>query len=321
MLFRKLSGVLAVSVALAAAAPSDPDGLFGLYYGPNFAWGVMGNTPLFWGQWFPQTVSSFSLDWIEPLGDELPYGQPLPANAAFLRMLMNFELSPYYESFSLGLGFRPFHVNPQIELKFFYTNLVYFNSNTEMALTSSGGDASIANTWRADYIFDHLWEGEWNDIDYSQSFTFGAYFDFLSKTGISIGGHFNFILVDIDTDLDGKSYDYQRNMPIFSRDYIFELSFYGHYPIGQNWALMYYCDMYKSGIARSGGSVTKESLAYGIVKAGPQFSWSERRQQLTLLGGFYARSKDRFYDGDLAEQFIVQVQFVSRLRFLGDLLN
>lgn len=314
-IIRTFVAVIAFNV-YASALSYDQSGMFGMHYGPNTTVTVLGNTPFVWGQWLPQTIVAFDLNWLEPLGETLPYGEKLDERAAFLRMIAGIELSPVYEDFSLGLGIRPLPINPQIEVRFVYSNLLYYNTNVEMAMTDQmGKSTSIAETWNARYILDNLYDGCWKNIDYMQSFTFGADFDYLAKSGMLWGAGFNFVLVDIETDYDGKSYDYQRNMPVFSRDYLMEVSLYGHFPITDNWAVLYTLDAYKSGISRNGNNVLKESLTYVKALAGAVFSWNEGNQRVTVTPGVFGRGKKRFYNGSVAQQFIIQVQYQYRFGF------
>lgn len=315
-MFKRVVQILALTLAFAGSAGAlqyDQTGLFGMRYGPNCTFTLFGNTPFIWGQWLPQTVAAFDLNWIEPLGESLPYGQKLDGRAAFLRMIAGLEVSPFYEDLSLGLGIRPLPINPQIEFRFIYDNLVYFNTNVEMAM--SGGSerqATIAENWNTKYIFDNLWDGPWDDLDYLQSFTFGADLDYLSKSGMLLGLGLNFVLVDIRTGYDGKSYDYQRNMPIFSRDYIIEASAYWHYPIDESWAFLYTVEGFKSGVSRNGHNVLKESLVYAKALAGVVYSFDDGSQRITVTPGVFGRSKDRFYNGSIGQQFIIQLQYQCR---------
>lgn len=300
--------------ALASALPFDRAGLFGMRYGPNFSWTTMGNSPIIFGEWLPQASTSLDLNWLEPLSDNLSYGTPLDLDAAFLRMLASVEISPFYETFSLGLGIRPFHMNPQVELQFTYENLLYFNTNVEMALTNNETEEKIAKTWNADYVLDNLYDGSRWVFDYMQTFSIGANIDYISASGWLIGLHFNYVLIDIRTNYDGKSYDFRRNMPVFSRDFILELSCYEHISFTPNWSAFGQVDFYRSGLSKKGSSITKEPLSYLKVFLGPEFSFNEGRDRLTISPGYFFRTQKKHYDGSIAEQWIVQIQYQHRFK-------
>lgn len=316
-MFTKAFRVFFVSLAILAGSLSafsfDRSGILDMHYGPNLSLTAMGNSPIIWGEWLPQLITAVDFSWIEPLGDSLPYGEGVNVNAAFLRMQAGLELSPFYENFSFGMGLRPFSINPQIGLNFVYSNLVYFDSNIEMAMAGSSSakqKGSIAQNWNTKYIFDNIYGDEDIDFDFSQSFTMGANLDYRSKTGLMVGVYFNFILVDITTGFDGKSYDYQRNMPVFSRDYLLELCLFGRYPLSQTLIFLYEIDFYKSGVSKSGNTIHKESLHYGKVLSGLEYAWGNRnKHRFTLTPGFFMRGKSRFYDGNVGQQFIIQLQY------------
>ncbi len=317
--FRTLACVAAFA-ASASALSYDQTGLFGMRYGPNCTATLLGNTPFVTGQWLPQAMGAINYNWLEPMGESLPYGTPIDVRAAFLRMQAGLELSPFYEDITLGLGIRPFPINPQVEFRFVYSNLIYFNTNVEMAMSvENEAEVSIAENWNSKYILDNLYDGRWQTIDYAQSFTFGADLDYLTAGGLLFGVSFNFVLVDIETNYDGKSYDYQRNMPIFSRDYILETSLYGHYPINEHWAVLYLIEGYRSGVSKSSkGNILKESLTYAKALAGGVYSWNEGKQRVTVAPGVFARSKKRFYNGSIAQQFIIQLQYQYRFGFFDN---
>ena len=287
----------------------EQDGFWNMKYGPNLSFSALGNTPIISDQWMPQTNASVHYNWIEPLGDDLPYGNLLDSRAAFFRMETAFEISPFYENLTLGFGVRPFHVNPQFEFRFSYDNLVYFNSNVEMALINP------AEEWNSSYILDHLWESDAADINYMQTFTFGTSLDYLFGSGMLLGINFNFVLVDIETSYDAKSYDYRRNIPLFSRDYILDFSIYGISPINKNFSLWERVDFYKTGKSKKQEDVVKESLGYFKILFGGALNFNDNKTQIAVLPGLFVRTKRRFYNGNIAEQFLVQLQYVHRFDF------
>lgn len=317
--FRVFLLTLALCLGNLQAFSYDKAGLQGLYFGPNLSWTTMGNSGILWGQWFPQLTTAADFNWVEPLGDALPYGEKLDPKSNFLRFQAGLELSPFYENVSIGLGISPFPIRSQISFRFLYDHLVYFGSNIEMAMVSSSNDGkngSIAENWKTKYILDNIYGEDDSSIDFSQTFTIGLDVDYLSLSGMMVGVHFNFILVDISTDFDGKSYDYQRNMPIFSRDYLLELSAYGIFPLFSCFNLVYEFDFLKSGLLKKGNTIKKESLSYGKLLVGGEFGWGQsKKHRLTITPGFFARGKERFYDGSIGEQFIIQVQYRRQFGF------
>lgn len=316
-MFMKTFRILVITVAFFISALQaysfDKVGVLGLHFGPNLNWTSAANTGIVWGQWLPQITTAVDFNWIEPLGDALPYGEDLDPKAAYLRFQAGLELSPFYENVTMGMGITPFPIRPQISFRFQYDHLVYFNTNVEMVMASSAedkGNQNIAETWDTQYILENIFEKDEASLDFAQSFTFGLDLDYISRTGMMVGFHFNFALIDITTDFEGKSYDYRRNIPVFSRDYLFELNLYGRFPLLNSLSLLYEMDFYKTGISRSGKNINKESLSYGKILAGGEFAWGEsKKHRLTLTPGFFARGKSRFYDGNLGQQFIIQIEY------------
>ncbi len=306
--------VLAVGTIFSPsqAEKFDPNGLLGSRYGSNFTWAFAGNTPFFWGSWLPQLDGHLDFTWIEPL-DGLPYGELLDSKVSFLRFQAGLEASPFYGAFSLGIGVRPFKTNPQFEVLFKYENVTYWNSNVEMTLKDTLRSLSIADSWNADYVLDRLYSR--SAVDFIQNFS--CLFDldyYFSKRGF-IGISFNITLVDINTSYDGKSYDYQRNIPVFSRDFIFEFSLYSHVPVSENWATVFHTKQYQTGYSRSGGDYLKESLSYTKILAGASYSWGDAGDWITLTPGFWFRGKERHYRGSLKEQFLIQLQYQGNFSF------
>jgi hypothetical protein len=297
----------------SSASVYNQDGLLGLKYGPNLSWSVAGNTPFVWGSWLPQAAGKVAFNWIEPL-NYLPYGQPLDKHASFLRFNADVEVSPFYGGFSMGLGCRPFRTNPQVEIRFIYDNFIYFNSNVEMTLTDSSGTGNIADSWNADYITDNLYDN--SSVDFMQNFGFWLDLDYSFGVGGLLGMGFHYTLVDINTDYEGKSYDYSRNIPVFSRDFIFEFILYGFFPVNPNWAVALNVNQYNTGYSRSStGTYLKESLSYTKVLTGPSYTWNKGNDRITLMPGYWIRGKKRHYEGSLQEQFLIQLQYQGSLNF------
>ena len=120
---------------------------------------------------------------------------------------------------------------------------------------------------------------------------------------------------DISTDFDGKSYDYERNIPVFSRDYIVELQSFGRFPVNDLMAIVYEGVYITTGLLRSGGNVTKESLSYRMMLFGSHFTWKNGFRNLIVKAGMWKRDKERFYNGSFAQQLLVQLEYKGYFSF------
>ena len=308
-----LNVAISCSVCLAAVGV-DQSNLVGLRCGPNLSWGGMLNTPVVWGQWVPQANVGMRYTWLEPLAP-LNYGEPIGFASSYLKMDASIELSPFYGGFRAGLGLRPFKVNPQIEFGFVYESYFYFKSNLEMVNADVKGKGHIAETWNSDYIFDHVRQSDSSEFDYVQLFDMSIDFSYTLPHGGIIGLGAHYVLTDISTDFEGKSYDYERNIPVFSRDYIVELQSFGRFPMTQNVAFVYEGSYLKTGLLRSGGSVKKESLSYRMVLLGTHITWMDGLRNLVVKGGVWSRDKKRFYNGSFAQQLLIQLEYKGYFSF------
>ena len=314
-LFQKIAFGVSLLASASLADIFDMNGLYRLQYGPNLNMILSGNTPIVWEQWMNQGTATASFNWIEPLRD-LPYGNFLDPDAAFLRFSMDMEVSPFYGGFRLGIGGRPFKMNPQVEARFIYEHYTYFNSNVEMTLSSNLKNGSIADSWNADWISDRVYTSD-AAVDFMQNFAF--FFDLEYAMGadglLGLGVHFT--LVDISTQFEGKSFDYRRNIPVFSRDFIIDLVAYAYIPFSEHWALACHLNQYNTGSSRlSDGSYLKEPLSYTIGLLGPSLRWGDTSpNKLTLMGGFWMREKERFYSGKVSQQFLVHLQYQRNFGF------
>ena len=292
----------------------DQSSLVGLRYGPNLSWGGMANSPIVWGQWVPQANVGMQYTWLEPL-QPLNYGESIGLASSYLKMDASIELSPFYGGFRAGLGLRPFQINPQIEFGFAYESYFYFKSNLEMVNADVKGKGHIAETWNSDYIFDHVGRSDSSDFDYAQLFDMSVDFSYYLPHGgvIGIGAHY--VLTDISTDFEGKSYDYERNIPVFSRDYIVEFQSFGRFPVSDFISILYEGCYIKTGLLRSGGSVKKESLSYRMVLLGTHFTWNEGLRNFIVKFGGWSRDKKRFYNGSFAQQLLIQLEYKGYFSF------
>lgn len=314
MTLARFFAVLALLITSAVADDFNQSAQNGFRYGPNLSWRLMGNTPFVWGQWLPQAEGSLRYTWLEPL-DSLNYGDALGVAPTYLKMEASLEVSPFCGGYTAGLGLRPIRTNPQLELTFIYESYLYFNSNLEMVTADVSGSGRIAESWNADYISDNVRKNDSVAWDYSQLFDFGAALEYFFKAGSLLGVGIHYVLSDITTDFDGKSYDYKRNMPIFNRDFLVDFQFYGRLSFNEYIAGVFETNYLRTGYLRKGKSVEKESLGYGIIKAGPQVSWNKGMSSITLEIGGWKRYKSRFYDGSVSQQFLVQLEYEGYFSF------
>jgi hypothetical protein len=225
------------------------------------------------------------------------------------------EVSPFYGGYRAGLGLRPFKVNPQIEFNFVYESYFYFKSNLEMVNADVKGKGHIAETWNSEYILDHVGKSDSSDFDYAQLFDMSIDLSYSLPHGGSIGVGAHYVLSDISTDFEGKSYDYERNIPVFSRDYIIEIQSFGRFPVNDLVSILYEGMYLKTGLLRSGGSVRKESLSYRMVLLGTHFSWNDGLRNFIVKAGMWRRDKKRFYNGSFAQQLLIQLEYKGYFSF------
>ena len=314
--FKKLLGLFLVFFTCNVASFADgfnENANFAYRYGPNLSWSVMGNTPFVWGQWLPQATGMLHYAWLEPL-DELPYGERLEPNPSYLRMDAAVEVSPFYSGYLAGLGLRPFKTNPQVELNVVYESYLFLGSNLEMVTAEVEGEGRIAESWNADYIVDNIYKDK-AAFDYIQLIDMAISLSYSLPKGSVLGLKFHYILSDISTDFDGKSYDYRRNIPVFSRDFLLVLDTYGRLPLTKHFAALFESNFYKTGVLRDGNTVQKESLGYGKAMLGAHFFWDDGKQNIILEVGGWKRTEERFYNGSFAQQFLVQLEYQGYFSF------
>ena len=314
--FKKLLGLFLVFFTCNVASFADgfnENANFAYRYGPNLSWSILGNTPFVWGQWLPQATGMLHYAWLEPL-DELPYGERLELNPSYLRMDAAIELSPFYAGYLAGLGIRPFRTNPQVELNVVYESYIYMRSNLEMVTAEVEGEGRIAESWNADYIVDNIYKDD-AAFDYTQLIDMAISLSYSLPKGSVPGLKFHYILSDISTDFDGKSYDYRRNIPVFSRDFLLVLDAYGRLPLTNHFAALFESSFYKTGFLRDKNTVQKESLGYGKAMIGAHFFWDDGKQNIILEVGGWKRTEERFYNGSFAQKFLVQLEYQGYFSF------
>lgn len=304
----------ALASSLSYGLGFDQSSLKGFRYGPNMSWGLSGNTPFVWGEWVPQVKAGLHYTWLEPIAP-LNYGAQLEKNPTYLKMEGSLELSPFYGGYRAGLGLRPFKTNPQLEFNFVYESYLYFKTNLEMVNADVTGKGRIAETWNADYIFDNVYRSDSAEFDYAQLFDLSIDLVYNMDRGGVVGVSAHYIRSDISTDFDGKSYDYGRNIPVFSRDYIIELIVFGRVEFTRHIAGVFETSYLRTGFLNKGSSVKKEALSYRQVMLGPHFSWNDGSSNLTLEVGMWNRYKKRFYNGSFAQQFLIQLEYQGYFSF------
>ncbi|MCF0224006.1 MAG: hypothetical protein HUK20_07035 [Fibrobacter sp.] len=285
----------------------------GFHYGPNLSWSFSGNTPFVWGEWLPQANASLHYTWLEPL-DCLKYGEKLERNSAYWRMDGAVEIAPFYGGYLAGLGIRPFRSNLQVEFNITYESYLYFKSNLEMVTADVEGEGRIAETWNADYIVDNVF-GEDAKFDYAQLVDINAVLSYSFPGGSILGISSHYILSDVSTDYNGKSYDFKRNIPVFSRDFLVEFENFGSISLNDNFEMLYETTYYRTGYLRSEHTVQKEALSYGKMMVGGHFSWNDGLQNVTFEIGAWKRFKDRFYDGKLSQRFLMELNYEGFFSF------
>ena len=314
--FKKLLGFLFVFFTLSVESYADGFNEIANYsyrYGPNLSWSWMANTPFVWGQWLPQSEIMLHYSWLEPLED-LTYGERLGSNPTYLRIDGALEVAPYYGGYLAGLGIRPIKMNPQIELNVVYESYIYFRSNLEMVTAEVEGEGRIAESWNADYIVDNIYDDD-AAFDYTQLIDMALSLSYSLRHGSILGVKMHYILSDISTDFDGKSYDYRRNIPVFSRDFLTVLETYGRIPLTDHFAALFETNFYRTGLLREKNTVQKESLAYGRAMIGTHFFWNEGLQNIILEVGGWKRVEEKFYNGSLSQQFLIQLEYQGYFSF------
>jgi len=280
--------------------------------GPNIEYGVFGAAAPagFKGAFVPQANTNFDFNWIEFLGTD-GYGVWKPNKTNYLRFMAGAELSPFYGTLRMGLGFAPLPPPFAIlELRFVYSNENLFWSNVEMPM-KPGEQPLVEDTWNSGHIFSKFY----GDSKYSQ----------IQSYDMQLGGRytsqrfelfflFHFALIDITSDYEKKSFDYMRGIPLYSRDYVVAEEFSAIYDIGPNfsWGLdfsvMFSGRQFK--FYSPFKAYDKEPLSYSILSSGPIWRFDGGRSYISFSPGFFTRSgKDNVFSDPINERFILSVQY------------
>jgi len=280
--------------------------------GPNIEYGTRGAAAPagFKGAFVPQASTSVDFSWVEFLGTD-GYGVWKPNKTNYLRFMAGAELSPFYGTLRMGLGFAPLPPPFAIlELRFVYSNENLFWSDVEMPM-KLGEEPLVKDIWNAKYMFNQFY----GNSSYSQVQSYdvqlgGSY----TSRCLDLFFLFHFALIDIASDYDKKSFDYMRGIPLYSRDYVVAEEFSAIYNIGANlsWGLDF-------SIMFSGRQFTfysplkaydKEPLYYSVVTTGPLWRLDGGRSYISLSPGFFTRSgKDNVFSDRINERIILSIQY------------
>jgi len=279
-----------------------------LVLGPNIEYGASGAAAPagFKGSFVPQANMNFGFSWVEPLGAD-PYGTQKLNEMNYMRFFAGAELSPFYGTLKAGLGFAPLPPPFTIlELRFVYSNENLFWSDVEMPMRTYE-KPSIKDRWDAGYIFDNFYaHSSYAQIQSYDVQLGGKYISHRYNIFFLLG----FVLVDITSDYDKKSFDYMRGIPLYSRDYMFtgELSFFYHTDRDFSWGVE--LSSITSG-RRFRGNYDKESLHYSIVSTGPMWRFNDGSSYLYISSGFFVRgnTNNNFLADPIKERIILSVEY------------
>lgn len=277
-------------------------------YGPNLGFRLLGDTPLGWGAWVPTGQARLDFNWYEPLASS-SYGTALGDGARYLRLQGAVALSPYYAELQTALGVAPVATNPRFDIRLVYRNLVYLGSNVEMAMADRAEEKEISKTWSADYIYDQFYD----ESSFAQIQSFGFWIDVeYVLAALRLQGSTRYTLLDVRTDYDGKSYDYSRNLPVFSRDFVLEGEMNAALTLGDHLNLLgdlYYCST--GALRDAGGEYSKVPLSYWQALLGPQWIWNRSHSFLSSQAGFRQRLQDDSFAGSWNEHLLVKIEYAT----------
>jgi len=280
--------------------------------GPNIEYGAfVAAAPVgFKGAFVPQASANFDFNWLEFLGAD-GYGVWKPNKTNYLRFMAGAELSPFYGTLRMGLGYAPLPPPFAIlELRFVYSNENLFWSDVEMPM-KPGEQPLVEDKWNGKYMFTKYYR----DSKYAQIQSFdlqlgGRY----SSRNLELFFLFHFALIDINSDYEKKSFDYMRGIPLYSRDYVVAEEFSAVYDIGSNFSWTLDFSVMFSGrqfkFYSPFKAYDKEPLYYSVLSTGPLWRFSDGRSYISLSTGFFTRSgKDNVFSDPIKERIILSVQY------------
>jgi len=280
--------------------------------GPNIEYGVSGAAAPagFRGAFVPQANTNIDFNWIEFLGED-GYGVWKPNKTNYIRFMAGAELSPFYGTLRMGLGFAPLPPPFAIlELRLVYSNENLFLSDVEMPM-KPGEQPLVKDVWNAKHIFSELYENS----KYSQ----------IQSYDVQLGGRytskflemfflFHFALIDITSDFDKKSFDYMRGIPLYSRDYVVAEEFSAIYNLNSNFSWCFDFSVMFSGrqfkFYSPFEAYDKEPLSYTKLSSGPLWRFSDGRSYISFSPGLFTRiGKDDVFSDTIKERIILSIQY------------
>jgi len=277
-----------VSFAYNAASPP--------VLGPNIEYGASGAAAPagFRGAFVPQASTNIDFNWLEFLGTD-GYGVWRPNKTNYIRFTAGAELSPFYGTLRMGLGLAPLPPPFAIlELSFLYSNENLFWSDVGMPM-----DTLMKDAWNARSMFSQFHEN--SSYGQIQSYDMQLSGRYTSKS-YELFFMLHFALIDIASDYDGKSFDYMRGIPLYSRDYIIAGECSGIYNIGNNlsWDLDFLVMLSE-----------KNPLSYSKLSSGPLWRFSGGKSYISFKPGFFTRGsgKDNIFSDSIKERIIFSIQY------------
>lgn len=280
--------------------------------GPNIEYGIFGAAAPagFRGAFVPQANTSFDFNWIEFLGAD-GYGVWKPNKTNYLRFMAGAELSPFYGTLRMGLGFAPLPPPFAIlELRFVYSNENLLWSDVEMPM-KPGEQPLVQDVWNAKHIFAQFYGNSKYSQIQSYDVQLGGRYD---SRNFELFFMFHFALIDITSDYGKKSFDYMRGIPLYSRDYVVAEEFSAIYNIskkfswGLDFSLMYSGRQFK--FYSPFKAYDKEPLFYSLLSSGPLWRLGDGRSYISFSPGFFMRSgKDNVFSDSIKERILLSVQY------------
>ncbi len=280
--------------------------------GPNIEYGVQGAAAPagFNGAFVPQANININYNWIEFLGED-GYGVWKPNKTNYLRFLAGAELSPFYGTLRMGLGFAPLPPPFAIlELRIVYSNENLFWSDVEMPMKPDD-QPPVEDTWNAKYMFGKFYSNSSYSQIQSYDMQLGGRY---TSYNLELFFLFHFAFIDITSDYEKKSFDYMRGIPLYSRDYVVAEEFSAVYNINSNlswgfdFSLMFSGRQFK--FYSPFKAYDKEPLYYSVLSTGPLWRFSDGRSYISLSPGFFTRSGNyNVFSDSIKERIILSIQY------------
>jgi hypothetical protein len=288
-----LLGIQANSLALPELDPK------GALYGPTIVVEGAAVSPVVQGAWVPNGTFRLGFTWLEPLKD-IRLGSELGPNSQFMRFSTDGYLSPWYGMLQSMVGFR---MIPHVEFSFVYQVNAYFMSNVQM------DTSQLSSQWRADHVFDHAWSDD--RLEYSQAFGLWLSSDF-SIGESRVGGEFRHFLIDVNTDKTQKSFDFVRGIPVYSRDFFYEMIAWCSMPVSEHLYVDAVYEYQQTGLFTKWiGNYQKQPVRQSVLFLGPHWQNYQSGYSLRVEPGFFFR-QEQFDTSNLSERFLFRVLWQKR---------